>query len=105
MSFVYYLGTRPVLQYLPNQVPLDGDMNRVRTLDQTPDDGVDFQSPLAGRHCSTEHFPTKVEWAGPPDATSIGDFSAGAGGVLHVSKEARDFVEAFEPAVHQFAPF
>ena len=107
MSCVYYLGTRPLLPYLPNQIPVDGDMNRVRTIDQSEDGGGRTHKGVgAGRWCQTEHFPTKVEWrARSSDPALIGDFCRGASGVLHVSARARDFIEKLEPGVHQFVPF
>lgn len=106
MSLVHYLSTRSLLAYLPNQVPLDGDMNKIRAIDQMPDGGVGFQGVFAGRQCHTEHFPTKVDWRGrSSDPATVGDFCIGQNGVLHVSKRASDFIEALEPGVHQFVPF
>lgn len=105
MSFVYCLATRPLLPYLPNEVPLDGDINKIRTIDQTPDGGGrTHKGVAAGRKCETEHFPTKVEWRGrSTDPVNIGDFDSLNS--WHVSEPARDFIESFEPAVHQFVPF
>src|SRR4051794_17720145 len=104
MSFVYYLGTRPVLPHLPNQVPLDGYVEKIRTLDQTPDGGVSYNTSSGGRHCHTDHFPTQIEWRGRSnDPANVGDFDTGAAGI-HVSDRAKMFIETAEPAVHQFIP-
>ena len=106
MTMVYYFGTRPVLPYLANQIPLDGDMNKVRTVDMNSDGGVGFESVFGGRHCNTEHFPKKVDWRGRSnDPAGVGDFNTGQNGVLHVSKRAKDFIERVEADTHQFVPF
>jgi hypothetical protein len=103
---VYYFGTRPVLPYLANQVQTDGNMNAIRTVDRSPDGGVNFENVFGGRHCETQNFATRVEWrARSYDPATIGDFNTGPNGVLHVSKRAMDFIEHLERSVHQFVPF
>ena len=106
MGQVYYVDTKPVLPHRVNQVPMDGDMNNVRAIDQTPDGGGrSFKGVHAGRHCDTSQFPSKVEWQGPSDHLIVGDFNTGEAGVLHVSGRAKDFIDSIEPGVHQFVPF
>lgn len=99
---VYWFSATPVLNYRANVVPLDGDINKIRTIDQTPDGGPDTQSVYAGRPCATDFFPSKMEWQGPDDPTTIGDFNDT--NLLNVSEAAKTLIESLEPGVHQFVP-
>jgi len=99
---VYWLSTVPVLEYLANVVPLDGDINLIRAVDESPDGGIDPNSVWAGRKVNTEHFPTRMRWEGPSDASMIGDFNQS--NLLNVSERAKTIIKRLEPGVHQFVP-
>jgi hypothetical protein len=100
---VYWFSAAPVLNYLVNVIPLDGDINQIRTVDQTPDGGGRTHKGVgAGRKVHTEHFPTRMEWQGPVDPATIGDFNQT--NLLNVSERAKDLIESLEPSVHQFVP-
>jgi hypothetical protein len=100
---IHSFSAAPVLNYVVNLVPLDGDINQIRTIDQEPDGGGRTHKGVgAGRWVSTEHFPTVMRWEGPPDAATIGDFNQT--NLWNVSERAKDFIEAVEPGIHQFVP-
>jgi hypothetical protein len=81
--------------------PLDGRIAAIRSIDQTPDGGVGFESVNGGRRCRTEHFPTRMLWKGPKGSI-IGDFNRQ--NLLNVSEKAKALIEEWEPGVHQFVP-
>ncbi len=81
--------------------PLDGRIAAIRSIDQTPDDGVGFESVNGGRRCHIEYFPTKMLWKGPKGSI-IGDFNRQ--NLVNVSERAKALIEEWEPGTHQFVP-
>lgn len=98
---VYGLNVVTANRHLYGSKPLNGNIAAIRSIDQTPNGGMNFESVYGGRRCHTEHFPTKMKWEGPRDSL-IGDFNDS--NLLNVSESARALIERFEPGVHQFIP-
>ena len=81
---------------------LDGNTAAIRTIDRTADGGVGFESVSSGRHCNTEHFPTRMRWKGKKDQPIL-DFDRAH--LVNVSEKAKALIEQWEPGVHQFVPY
>lgn len=98
---VYGLNIVPVHGFYVKVEMLDGNPSAIRSLDQEPDGGVSFRGFTSGRPCHDDHFPTKMRWMGSVDP-AIPDFDQAH--LLNVSARAKEFIERFEPNIHQFLP-
>lgn len=98
---VYGLNVTPTQRYSVEFDVLDGDMNAVRLIDDTPDEGGKPLVHKGGRALDPTHVPTRVYWK---DRTKqpLADFNGGP--FSSVSARAKALIEQFEPGVHQFLP-
>lgn len=101
----YIIGTKREGVYDIYVTALDGDSNKVRPLDQSPDMGdiapAWNYATICGRTIDTTHLPTRLRKSG--GRQKVPDFLGSSVGVL-VSHKVRDIVEEFEPGVHGFHP-
>ena len=106
LVMVYGLSVKPVNGYYVEVEALDGDIRKIEVADATPDGGLPFlphiQPPCSmGRPVKPDHVPTRMRW-GDRHGKPVPDFDNGL--ILNVSQRAKDFIESFEPGVHQFLP-
>jgi hypothetical protein len=103
MVFGLYVNSGDIYGYNVGSELLDGDLSKVRPVDETPDGGTQPGNSLLsfGRHVLTEHLPTRVRWK-EDDGRPMPDFEGLY--VLNVSERAKALIEQFEPGVHQFVP-
>jgi hypothetical protein len=99
---VYGLNIVTANEFLYGAEALDGNIAAIRSIDQEPDGGVDYNSAYGGRRCHTKQFPTQMRWEGPKGSIA-GDFNPQ--NFVNISKRAKAFIEEWEPDVHQFVPF
>ena len=97
---VYMMAVVPVHDPEPLQYWIGGDVNKIRAIDPTPDDGGGISPQSGGRPVHTEFYPTKVRWGG--GKRKIPDFTFSYR--ISVSERAKALIEQFEPGVHQFIP-
>ena len=99
---VYFLNADPGELYSHGVKPLDGDIDKVKPLDLTPDGGVEVEPlPVSfGRPLDPQHVPTRAKIDGP--RRKLTDLRTGLGLLVDVKFKAE--VEALEPGVHQFFP-
>lgn len=101
--FVYGLNIKPEHGYYVEVEALDGDIDKVCLIDDSPDEGWNPRNmPLAaGRPVDTEHLPTRMKWL-DRNRHPIPDFDNGL--IVNVSEKARSVIEQVEPDLHQFVP-
>jgi hypothetical protein len=80
--------------------PLDGDLDKVRVINSTPDGGDLMGAMGCGRPVSAEFMPTKIRW--DEGDLALPDFQKSR--CITVSERAKDLIERFEPGTHQFFP-
>ena len=82
---------------------LDGDDEKVKPVDMSPDGGIPLVATCysQGRALEPEHMPTRIRIGGPK--RKLGDVVRGFGSFL-VPDRFRDILEELEPGVHQFFP-
>lgn len=99
------IGTKREGLYDTYVTALDGDSNKVRPLDQSPDMGdiapAWNYATICGRPIDTTHLPTRLRKTG--GRQKVPDFLGSSVGIL-VSHKVRDIVESFESGVHAFHP-
>lgn len=99
---VYKLNIALTQDYNVEYEALDGDMDAVKLMDYTPDEGGKPQLYNGGRPIDPTHVPNKVRWKyhkrlpKPDFDSSILTYD--------VSERAKQLIEQFEPGVHQFLP-
>lgn len=98
---VYGLSIVPTHGYLVEVEPLDGDIDAIRTVDQSNDGGVEPTGMSSGRIVGPEHVPTRMQWL-DQERHPMPDFNRAH--LLNVSARARDLIEQAEPETHQFLP-
>jgi hypothetical protein len=98
---VYGLYIQTGYLYTVVATPLDGDLNKVRLVDESWDGGAIPASLYGGRPVRIELLPKRMRWS---DARyKIPDFDM-SGSHVGVSERAKALIERFEPGVHQFVP-
>jgi hypothetical protein len=97
---VHGLYVVPTVDYSIGSTPLDGDIDKVRVADKTPDGGDLFGAFESGRAVDTTLMPTKMRWDG--GKIKMPDFDRSH--CINVSERAKALIERFEPHVHQFIP-
>jgi len=100
---VYSLHIVPACKFDIGFNLLDGYLNNIHVLDETPDGGTGLfsgGSVASGRAVETANFPTKMRWEG--GVRALPDFDDHH--CLNVSEKAKDLIEQIEPNVHQFIP-
>lgn len=97
---VHGLYIVPTVDYSIGSTPLDGDIDKVRVADRTPDGGTLFGAFESGRAVDAKLMPTKMRWEG--GKVKIPDFDNSH--CINVSERAKDLIETFERDVHQFIP-
>jgi hypothetical protein len=99
---VYFLSADEGEVYSYGMRALDGDINKIRPIDLTPDGGREILPIRAkcGRRLEGDHMPTRIQIEGPK--RKLTDFREGIG--TFVSSNFRAEVEKLEPGVHQFFP-
>ena len=97
---VHGLYVVPTVDYSIGSTPLDGNIDKVRVADKTPDGGTIFGAFESGRAVDATLMPTKMRWGG--GKVKIPDFDHSP--CLNVSERAKALIEKFEPNVHQFIP-
>ena len=103
MVYSLFVNSGDLYGYNVGSEMLDGDRDKVRPIDETPDGGTaPGNGPLSfGRHVATEHLPTRMRWK-ETEGRPMPDFHES--GILNVSERAKALIEKFEPGVHQFVP-
>ncbi len=97
----YYGPNRdPLIDHGTRLIPLDGDIRKVKLLDKTPDGGCMVSNMHAGRPVDTKFMPRKMQWS--HKTIAIPDFQQSF--LTNVSEQVKDFIEEFEPNMHQFTP-
>lgn len=100
---VYGLNVKPEHGYYVDFDPVDGDLKKVKLLDETPDEGLNPRGRefAAGRAIDPTYMATKVQWK-DRHHHPVPDFDNGP--QLNVSARAKALIESFEADVHQFLP-
>jgi len=98
---VYQLNITLTQDYYVEYDALDGDMDALKLMDYTPDEGGKPQLYNGGRPIDPTHVPTKVRWKDHKKLPKA-DFDSSA--LDDVSDRAKKLIEQFEPGVHQFLP-
>jgi hypothetical protein len=83
---------------------LDGDFEKIRVVDDTPDGGATIwpQSLNSGRLLELHDIPTRARLTGPGYA--LLDFYAFQDNTLVVPQTFKDLIDEMEPGIHQFFP-
>lgn len=98
---VYGLNINPTQGYYVEYELLDGDMEQVRLIDDTPDQGGRPPVMKGGRAMDPTHLPTRVRWK-DRKKQPMADFNGGP--MTSLSARAKELIEQYEPGVHQFFP-
>jgi len=98
---VYGLNLEPTQGYYVEYETLDGDMDAIRLIDDTPDEGGKPLTFGGGRPIDPTHVPTRVKW-NDRKKQPMADFNGGP--IRSVSARAKALIEEIEPGVHQFLP-
>jgi hypothetical protein len=97
---VHGLYVVPTTDYYIGADALDGNFDKIKVVDKTPDGGTLVYGYLSGRAVDPALMPTKMRWLG--GKVKIPDFTGGR--CVCVSERAKALIERFEPDVHQFIP-
>lgn len=98
---VFQLNITLTQDYYVEYDALDGDMDAVKLMDYTPDEGGKPEIFNGGRPIDPTHVPTKVRWKDRKRLPKA-DFDSSAW--TDISDRAKQLIEQFEPGVHQFLP-
>ncbi len=96
---VYGLNIKPTQGYYVEYDVLDGDMEQVRLIDDTPDQGGKPPVMKSGRAIDPTHLPKRVRWK-DRKKQPMADFNGGP--MTSLSARAKELIEQYEPGVHQF---
>ena len=101
MVYGLYINSGDLYGYNVGSEILDGDKDKVRPVDETPDGGTLPGNSLRsfGRHVITEHLPTRMRWK-ETEGRPMPDFHESH--IRNVSERAKALIERFDPGVHQF---
>jgi hypothetical protein len=97
---VHGLYVVPTTDHYIGSDALDGDFDKVKVIDKTPDGGALVGGFQSGRPVHSEFFPTKMRWLG--GKVKIPDFTGGR--CTAISERTKAIIERFEPNKHQFVP-